>query len=64
LRKRGHNIVRCKSTRFSRAYAPDESMGEKAARKYGRYVGLYNPATAQKAAERAADAQAGCDWED
>lgn len=64
LRKRGHNIVRCKSTRFARAYAPDESMGEKAARKYGRYVGLYNPATAQKAAERAAEAQAGCDWED
>ncbi|TDR41667.1 hypothetical protein DFR29_110150 [Tahibacter aquaticus] len=64
LLKRGHNVVRCKSTRFARAYAPDESLGETAARKYGRYVGLYNPATAKKAAERAMETQESCDWQD
>lgn len=62
--ERGHNIVRCKRTRFAGAYTPDESMGERAARKYGAYVGLYNPAVAQKAAVRKADARADCDWED
>lgn len=64
LLKRGHNVVRCKSTRFARAYAPDESIGEGVARKYGSYVGLYNPATAKKAADKAADARDGCDWQD
>lgn len=62
--QRGHNIVRCKRTRFAGAYRPAESLGESAARRYGAYVGLYNPATAQKAAERAAAARDGCDWED
>lgn len=64
LLQRGHNLVRCKRTRFAGAYRPDESLGERAARKYGRYVGLYNPATAQKQAVRAADARSDCDWED
>jgi hypothetical protein len=64
LAQRGHNIVRCKRTRFAGAYTPDESIGDRAARKYGAYVGLYNPATAQKAAKRAADARGDCDWED
>jgi hypothetical protein len=64
LAQRGHNIVRCKRTRFAGAYTPDESLGDRAARKYGAYVGLYNPATAQKAAKRAADARGDCDWED
>lgn len=64
LAQRGHNIVRCKRTRFAGAYTPDESLGDRAARKYGAYVGLYNPATAQKAARRAADARGDCDWED
>ncbi|HSX61319.1 MAG TPA: hypothetical protein VLF18_14050 [Tahibacter sp.] len=62
--QRGHNIVRCKRTRFARAYTPDESLGERAARKYGAYVGLYNPAVAQQAAKRAADARENCDWEE
>ncbi|WP_257388235.1 hypothetical protein, partial [Tahibacter caeni] len=61
--QRGHNIVRCKRTRFAEAYTPDESLGEKAARKYGAYVGLYNPAVAQEAARRKADARADCDEE-
>ncbi|MBL8299739.1 MAG: hypothetical protein JNN30_15490 [Rhodanobacteraceae bacterium] len=63
LSQRGHNIVRCKRTRFADAYTPDESLGERAARKYGVYIGLYNPAVAQKAAERAAEARINCDWE-
>lgn len=62
--QRGHNLIRCRRTRFAGAYRPDESLGESAARKYGAYVGLYNPATAQKAAERAAAARDGCDWQD
>lgn len=62
--QRGHNIVRCKRTRFAGAYTPDESLGERAARRYGAYVGLYNPAVAQKAAKRAADARDDCDWVD
>ncbi|HVH32717.1 MAG TPA: hypothetical protein VM847_01230 [Tahibacter sp.] len=61
--QRGHNIVRCKRTRFADAYTPDESLGEKAARKYGAYVGLYNPAVAQDAARRKADARTDCDEE-
>jgi hypothetical protein len=64
LLARGHNIVRCKRTRFAGAYTPDESLGERAARKYGAYVGLYNPAVAQQAAKRAADAREDCDWAD
>lgn len=64
LAQRGHNIVRCKRTRFAGAYAPDESLGDRAARKYGAFLGLYNPATAQKTARRAADARGDCDWED
>lgn len=64
LLARGHNIVRCKRTRFAGAYTPDESLGERAARKYGAYVGLYNPAVAQQAAKRAADAREDCDWQD
>lgn len=64
MRERGHNIVRCKRTRFAQAYTADESLGERAARKYGAYVGLYNPAVAQKAAVRKADARTNCDWED
>jgi hypothetical protein len=64
LRKRGHNVVRCKSTRFARAYTPAESLGEKAARKYGAYVGMYNPHTALEAANRAADAREDCDSQD
>ncbi len=63
MAQRGHNIVRCKRTRFADAYTPDESLGEKAARKYGAYVGLYNPAVAQEAARRKADARADCDEE-
>lgn len=62
--QRGHNIVRCKRTRFAGAYTPDESLGERAARRYGAFVGLYNPAVAQKAAKRAADARGDCDWGD
>ncbi|UXI67286.1 hypothetical protein [Tahibacter amnicola] len=64
LRQRGHNVVRCKSTRFAKAYTPDESVGEGIARKYLSHVGLYNPHTAQEAAVRASEASASCDWQD
>ena len=59
--RRGHNVVRCKRSRFANAYAPDESVGDKVARKYGSLVGMYNPHSADKLAERQADAAAACD---
>lgn len=63
LSQRGHNIVRCKPTRFARAYSPDESAGAELARKYGAYVGLYNPHTAKETADRAMEATENCDHE-
>jgi hypothetical protein len=61
LRERGHNVVRCRSTRFAGAWKPDESVGDEVARKYLGFIGLYNPHSAAKTAERAADARSACD---
>lgn len=63
LQQRGHNLVRCKPTRFARAYSPDESLGAEFARKYGKYAGLYNAQTAQDTANRAVEAVENCDTE-
>lgn len=63
LAQRGHNVVRCRPTRFSRAYSPDESAGAEIARKYGAYVGLYNAHTAKETADRAMEATENCDYE-
>ncbi|MDC8015592.1 hypothetical protein [Tahibacter soli] len=63
LSQRGHNVVRCKPTRFARAYSPDESAGAEFARKYGAYVGLYNAHTAKETADRAMEAVENCDAE-
>jgi hypothetical protein len=61
MHSRGHNVVRCRSTRFAGAWKPDESVGEQVSRKYLSYVGLYNPHSAATAAGRAADATEACD---
>jgi hypothetical protein len=61
---RGHNVIRCKRTRFANAYSPDESVGDKAARKYLGWVGLYNPARAKRSADLAMEARENCDWEE
>ena len=63
MSQRGHNVVRCKPTRFARAYSPDESAGAELARKYGAYVGLYNAHTAKETADRAMEAVENCDYE-
>jgi len=64
MQKRGHNVVRCRSTRFAGAWKPDENVGDEAARKYLGWIGLYNPHSAAKTAERASDARAACDGDE
>ncbi|GEM_PF-635635 len=61
LMQRGHNIVRCRRTAFADAYRPDESAGDEVSRKYLSWIGLYNPHSAQKSAERRAEARGACD---
>lgn len=61
LHSRGHNVVRCRRTRFAGAWKPDESVGDQVSRKYLSYIGMYNPHSAAKAAERASDATEACD---
>ena len=61
LAARGHNVVRCRPTRFAGAWKPDESVGDEVARKYLGFIGLYNPHSAARTAERAAEATAACD---
>ncbi|MCQ4165252.1 hypothetical protein [Tahibacter harae] len=64
MSSRGHNVIRCKRTRFANAYSPDESVGDKAARKYLGWIGLYNPARAKRSAELAMEARENCDSEE
>lgn len=64
MSSRGHNVIRCKRTRFANAYSPDETVGDKAARKYLGWVGLYNPARAKRSAELAMEARENCDSEE
>ncbi|MEO8670926.1 MAG: hypothetical protein ABI411_06400 [Tahibacter sp.] len=63
LATRGHNLVRCRPTRFASAYSPDESVGDEMARKYLAVVGMYNPHSAARTADRKAEATAACDSE-
>lgn len=58
IEKAGENLLNCRKSRLAKGYAPDESVGSGVARKYLRWVGLYDPHDTQKRARRAAD---GCD---
>ena len=59
IEKRG-NPLGCKKTRFSNAFAPDVSLGDKVAGKYLKWVGLSDPeAIAHRAQQRAESG--GCD---
>ena len=59
IEKRG-NPVDCHKTRFAQAYAPDESTGDKVARKYLKWIGLVNTqAIEHRNAQRAQSG--GCD---
>jgi hypothetical protein len=62
LMHRGHNIVHCRATRFSRSYKRDESLGDEISRKYLVWIGLYNRKVVEARAERRrAEAAAACD---
>lgn len=62
LMQRGHNILRCRRTRFASGYKRDESVGDEIARKYLVWIGMYNADFVErKAAQRQADAAAACD---
>ena len=56
--QKGHNLLDCTKSRLATGYALDESVGSGIARKYLRWVGLYDPHDTQKRAQRAAR---GCD---
>lgn len=58
IEKGGHNLLDCRKSRLAKGYALDESVGSGIARKYLRWVGLYDPHDTQKRARRAAE---GCD---
>lgn len=58
IEKAGENPLDCRKTRFTGAYAPDESAGSGIARKYLSWAGLYDPGDTQRRARRAAE---GCD---
>jgi hypothetical protein len=53
IEERG-NPLDCRKTRFADAFAPDESVGDRVARKYLKWVGLADPeAIGHRAAKRA-----------
>lgn len=54
------NPLDCKKTRFAQAFAPDEDGGDKVARKYLRWIGLYDGEAAAHRAQQRAQA-GGCD---
>lgn len=53
IERRG-NPIDCKKTRFARAFTPDESAGDAVARKYLKWIGLYDgEAVAHRQQQRA-----------
>ncbi len=54
------NPLGCKKTRFSKAFAPDLSAGDKVAGKYLKWVGLADPEAIAHRAQQRADS-GGCD---
>jgi len=54
------NPLRCKKTRFSQAFTPDQSLGDKVAGKYLKWVGLADQQSIQHRAEQRAES-GGCE---
>lgn len=54
------NPLHCKKTRFSQAFAPDQSLGDKVAGKYLKWVGLADPQAIRHRAEQRAES-GGCE---
>lgn len=63
LLQRGHNILHCKSTQFTRTYRYDESLGDRIARKYLVWIGLYGAAPRERLQRHLSEASAACDAE-
>lgn len=63
LLQRGHNILHCKPTRFTHTYRYDESLGDRIARKYLVWVGLYGAGAQERLQRRLREASAACDAE-
>jgi hypothetical protein len=62
MRQRGENPLDCKRSRFAKAFAPDESIGDKVSRKYLKWIGLGDGAAiAHRAQQREQRAAEGCD---
>ena len=61
LLQRGHNILHCRATRFTRTYRYDESLGDRIARKYLVWVGLYGQAPRERLQRHLREATEACD---
>lgn len=61
LMHRGHNIVHCQRSMFADGYRKDESLGDRIARKYLSWIGMYGQAAAERLEKRLQDARDACD---
>jgi len=61
LMYRGHNIVHCRRTMFADGYRFDESVGDRIARRYLSWIGLYGEAAAERLKRRLVEAVDACD---
>ncbi len=62
IEKRGENPLDCRRTRFAKAYAADQSIGDKVAGKYLKWIGLADAeAIKHSADQREQRAEEGCD---
>ena len=62
IEKRGDNPLDCKRTRFAKAFARDESVGDEVSRKYLKWIGLGDgEAIEHRAQQRAQRAEEGCE---
>ncbi|HKE47518.1 MAG TPA: hypothetical protein VKB52_05600, partial [Rhodanobacteraceae bacterium] len=62
IEKRGDNPLDCKRTRFAKAFARDESVGDKVSRKYLKWIGLGDgEAIEHRAQQREQRAEEGCE---
>lgn len=62
IEKRGDNPLDCHRTRFTDAYSPDQSIGDKVAGKYLKWIGLADmQAIEHTAAQRKQRAEEGCE---
>ena len=62
MEQRGDNPLDCKRTRFAKAFARDESVGDKVSRKYLKWIGLGDgEAIEHRAQQREQRAEEGCE---